>query len=78
MARLSRGNSLLKTTNLLKAMILSDQTIREELASGRIVIDPLDEDCIQPSSVDLHVDHYFRVFRNHNPRRSTSRRTRRT
>lgn len=45
-------------------MILSDRTIREELAAGRIVIDPLDEKDIQPSSVDLHVDRYFRVFRN--------------
>jgi dCTP deaminase len=49
-------------------MILSDVTIREQLAAGRIVIDPLDEDCIQPSSVDLHVDRYFRVFRNHTQR----------
>src|SRR5207248_590739 len=39
--------------------------IREELTAGRIVIDPLDESCIQPSSVDLHIDRYFRVFRNH-------------
>ena len=46
-------------------MILSDRTIREELDAGRIVIDPLDESCIQPSSVDLHIDRYFRVFRNH-------------
>jgi dCTP deaminase len=46
-------------------VILSDRTIREELAAGRIVIDPLDEGCIQPSSVDLHIDRYFRVFRNH-------------
>ena len=46
-------------------MILSDRTIREELAAGRIVIEPLDESCIQPSSVDLHIDRYFRVFRNH-------------
>ena len=46
-------------------MILSDRTLREELAAGRIVIDPLDETCIQPSSVDLHVDGLFRVFRNH-------------
>ena len=46
-------------------MILSDRSIREELAAGRIVIDPLDEACIQPSSVDLHIDRYFRVFRNH-------------
>jgi len=45
-------------------MILSDVTIREELAAGRIVIDPLGENAIQPSSVDLHVDRYFRVFRN--------------
>ena len=46
-------------------MILSDRTIRQELEAGRIVIDPLGEGCIQPSSVDLHVDRYFRVFRNH-------------
>ena len=46
-------------------MILSDRTIREELDAGRIVIDPLDLTCIQPSSVDLHIDRYFRVFRNH-------------
>jgi dCTP deaminase len=45
-------------------MILSDRTIREELAAGRIVIEPLDESCVQPSSVDLHVDRQFRVFRN--------------
>ena len=46
-------------------MILSDRSITEELEAGRIVIDPLDRDCIQPSSVDLRVDRYFRVFRNH-------------
>ena len=45
-------------------MILSDQTIREEIAAGRIVIDPFDEQCVQPSSVDLHVDSQFRVFAN--------------
>jgi dCTP deaminase len=46
-------------------MILSDRTIREELAAGRIAIDPLDESCIQPSSVDLRLDRLFRVFLNH-------------
>jgi dCTP deaminase len=46
-------------------MILSDRTIREELDAGRIVIDPLDEQCIQPSSVDLRLDRLFRVFLNH-------------
>jgi dCTP deaminase len=46
-------------------VILSDRTIRAELEAGRIVIEPLGEGCIQPSSVDLHVDRLFRVFRNH-------------
>ncbi len=45
-------------------MILSDVTIREELAAGRIIIEPLGESTVQPSSVDLRVDRYFRVFRN--------------
>src|SRR5919204_3566900 len=45
-------------------MILSDVTIREELAAGRIVIEPIGENAVQPSSVDLHCDRYFRVFRN--------------
>ncbi len=45
-------------------MILSDVSIRKALADGEIVIDPLDEAAIQPSSVDLRVDRYFRVFRN--------------
>ena len=49
-------------------VILSDRTIRQELEAGRIEIDPLDPGCIQPSSVDLHVDRYFRVFRNHSMR----------
>ena len=45
-------------------MILSDVSIRKALAEGRIVIDPLLEGGIQPSSVDLRLDRYFRVFRN--------------
>jgi dCTP deaminase len=49
-------------------MILSDKSIREALVAGRIVIDPLDEAAIQPSSVDLRVDRYFRVFRSHTER----------
>jgi dCTP deaminase len=46
-------------------VILSDRSIREALEAGRVVIDPLDEDRIQPSSVDLKLDRLFRVFRNH-------------
>ena len=52
----------------LSGMVLSDRSIREALDAGRIVIDPLGEGCIQPSSVDLHVDQYFRIFRNHTSR----------
>jgi len=46
-------------------MVLSDRSIKEAIAQGRIIIDPLGEDCVQPSSVDLHIDQFFRVFRNH-------------
>ena len=45
-------------------MVLSDHTIKEELAAGRIVIDPLGEGCIQPASVDLHLDRRLLLFRN--------------
>ena len=46
-------------------MILSDRTIREYLDGGRILIDPLGPNAVQPSSVDLRIDRHFRVFRNH-------------
>ncbi len=45
-------------------MVLSDRTIKEELAKGRLKVEPLDEDCIQPASVDVHLDKKFLVFRN--------------
>jgi deoxycytidine triphosphate deaminase/intein/homing endonuclease len=45
-------------------MVLSDESIREQLESGGIVIEPLGEGALQPSSVDLRVDRFFRVFRN--------------
>ena len=45
-------------------MILSDRDIRAAIEAGRIVIDPFTADAIQPSSVDLHLDRRFRVFRN--------------
>jgi dCTP deaminase len=45
-------------------MVLSDRTIKEELAKGRIIIEPLDLSCIQPASVDLHLDRKLLVFRN--------------
>jgi deoxycytidine triphosphate deaminase len=45
-------------------VVLSDRTIRRLLEEGRIGIDPYDESLMQPSSLDVRVDRYFRVFRN--------------
>ena len=45
-------------------MVLSDGDIRAEVEAGRIVIDPYVPEAVQPSSVDLHLDNRFRVFRN--------------
>ena len=45
-------------------MVLSDRTIRRLLDEGRIEIEPYDESLLQPSSVDVRVDKYFRVFHN--------------
>ena len=45
-------------------MVLSDRDIRAEIEAGRIVIEPYIPEAVQPSSVDLHVDRRFRVFRN--------------
>ncbi len=44
--------------------VLSDRDIRGALQAGRVRIDPYDPTCLQPSSVDLHLDRDFRVFRN--------------
>ncbi len=45
-------------------MMLSDRTIRQEIAAGRIGIDPFDDGLVQPCSVDVRVGSAFRVFRN--------------
>jgi dCTP deaminase len=45
-------------------VVLSDRTIREEIESGRIVIDPFEPSNVQPSSIDVRVDRQFRVFHN--------------
>jgi dCTP deaminase len=45
-------------------MVLSDATIARLLAEGRVEIDPYDDALLQPSSVDVRVDRFFRVFHN--------------
>ncbi len=46
-------------------MLLSDRDIRAELAAGRVILDPFDPIMVQPSSVDVRMDKFFRVFENH-------------
>jgi len=45
-------------------MLLSDRDIRAELDSGRLGLEPYDDAMVQPSSVDVRLDRYFRVFNN--------------
>jgi dCTP deaminase len=44
--------------------VLSDRDIKAAIDAGDIVIRPFDPADVQPSSVDLHLDRRFRVFRN--------------
>jgi dCTP deaminase len=46
-------------------VLLSDRDIRKELEAGRVVLDPFDLSMVQPSSVDVRIDKFFRVFENH-------------
>ena len=46
-------------------MLLSDGDIRAELDSGRVAVEPFSEAMIQPSSIDVRLDRWFRVFENH-------------
>lgn len=46
-------------------MLLSDRDIRAELESGRVQLDPLELGMIQPSSIDVRLDRFFRLFDNH-------------
>jgi dCTP deaminase len=45
-------------------VLLSDRDIRAAVASGRITLEPYDSAMVQPSSVDVCLDRYFRVFEN--------------
>lgn len=45
-------------------MLLSDQDLRKEVESGRLALDPFDVEMLQPSSIDVRLDRFFRVFNN--------------
>ena len=46
-------------------MLLSDRDLKAAIASGRMALSPSDEAMVQPSSIDVLLDRYFRVFANH-------------
>ena len=46
-------------------MLLSDRDITAQLAEGRIGLDPYDDSLVQPSSIDVRLDKFFRLFDNH-------------
>ena len=46
-------------------VVLSDRSIKEALDLGRIIVNPIGENAIQPASLDIRLDREFRVFRNH-------------
>ena len=46
-------------------MLLSDRDIKAQIDSGRIALDPLDLGLMQPSSIDVRLDRFFRLFDNH-------------
>jgi dCTP deaminase len=46
-------------------VLLSDKDIRAEIDAGRVRIDPFEADMVQPSSIDVRLDRFFRVFEPH-------------
>jgi len=46
-------------------VLLSDRDIRAEIESGRIGLEPYDPAMVQPASVDIRLDRFFRTFENH-------------
>ena len=46
-------------------MLLSDRDLNKQIESGRVRIDPFDPSLVQPSSIDVRLDRFFRVFENH-------------
>ena len=46
-------------------MLLSDRDLKAAMAEGRLGLAPYDEAMVQPSSIDVRLDRYFRVFANH-------------
>ena len=46
-------------------MLLSDHVIKKQIAAGRISLAPYDAAMVQPASIDVRLDKFFRLFDNH-------------
>jgi dCTP deaminase len=46
-------------------VLLSDRDIKAEIDGGRVRLEPYDEVMVQPSSIDVRLDKFFRLFDNH-------------
>jgi dCTP deaminase len=46
-------------------VLLSDRDILTEIDRGRVALNPWDPAMVQPSSIDVRLDRFFRVFENH-------------
>lgn len=46
-------------------MLLSDRDIRAEIEAERVVLEPYEPAMVQPSSIDVRIDRFFRLFDNH-------------
>jgi len=46
-------------------VLLSDKDIKLEIANGRVKLEPYSEEMVQPASVDIRLDRFFRTFENH-------------
>jgi dCTP deaminase len=46
-------------------VLLSDRDIKEQISQKRVGVEPFDPAMVQPSSVDVRLDRFFRVFENH-------------
>jgi dCTP deaminase len=45
-------------------VLLSDRDIRAEVDAGRLQVEPWNAELVQPSSIDVRLDRFFRVFNN--------------
>jgi dCTP deaminase len=54
-----------RTLGTLHDVLLSDRDLIDEIKSGRLELDPFEPALVQPSSIDVRLDRWFRVFNNH-------------